>query len=354
MAERFVDLSESDQREALLVAADRTGRPAYLLEKDVWVVWTLNALFSAPFGEHLVFKGGTSLSKGFGGLIDRFSEDVDLTYDIRALNPELAALAPNPIPSTRSQAKKWVDKVRANLPTFIAEQVVPWLRELIDRDGVPLKVRYDATGADPDKVFLDFKRQFDDAPDYVAPAVRLEFGSRSSGEPAETQAIQCDAAPAIPELEFPRASARVMAAERTFLEKATAAHAYCIQGRFRGDKFARHWHDLERLHVRGYSRSAIADPDLPGNVAEHKTMFFPEPGVDYQEAVTGGLRLVPNGAALAALRAEYDAMVAGGLLHSKEGDFNAMMDGCAEIETLVNDALKPSSPQTTSEGGGTD
>lgn len=63
MAEAFLTLSADDRREALAVAADRSGRPLHLLEKDVWVVWTLAMLFGAGLGEHLVFKGGTSLSK---------------------------------------------------------------------------------------------------------------------------------------------------------------------------------------------------------------------------------------------------------------------------------------------------
>ena len=82
MAEAFLSLSRSDQADALGVAADRSGRPVHLLQKDVWVVWALETLFAAPFGPHLVFKGGTSLSKAYQA-IARFSEDVDLTYDIR-------------------------------------------------------------------------------------------------------------------------------------------------------------------------------------------------------------------------------------------------------------------------------
>jgi len=36
----------------------------------------------------------------------------------------------------------------------------------------------------------------------------------------------------------------VLAAERTFWEKATAAHVYCLQGRLRGERYSRHWYDL--------------------------------------------------------------------------------------------------------------
>ena len=82
MAEAFLTLSLEDRGEALAVAASATGRPAHLLEKDAWVVWALAVLGTSAFDEHLVFKGGTSLSKAYGA-IARFSEDVDLTYDIR-------------------------------------------------------------------------------------------------------------------------------------------------------------------------------------------------------------------------------------------------------------------------------
>lgn len=90
MAEYFFDLSKKDQREALEYGRAETGRPVHLLEKDVWVVWTLRALFDAPLAADLTFKGGTSLSKVYK-VIDRFSEDIDLTYDIRKLISRVAA-----------------------------------------------------------------------------------------------------------------------------------------------------------------------------------------------------------------------------------------------------------------------
>lgn len=82
MPDPFLRLPREQRSEALAVAADASGRPDNILEKDVWVVWALKALFESPFAEHLCFKGGTSLSKAYG-LIERFSEDVDVTYDIR-------------------------------------------------------------------------------------------------------------------------------------------------------------------------------------------------------------------------------------------------------------------------------
>jgi hypothetical protein len=115
MADAFLQLSVEDRREALSVAADRSGRPAHLLEKDVWVVWALATLYGSPLGENLVFKGGTSLSKAYQ-VIRRFSEDVDLTYDIRALAPDLVGDNGEALPKTRSEEKRWTSEVRKRLP----------------------------------------------------------------------------------------------------------------------------------------------------------------------------------------------------------------------------------------------
>lgn len=100
MAERYFALSSQDQGEVFEQARENAGRPAHLLEKDVWVVWTLGALFESSLGASLTFKGGTSLSKAYR-IIDRFSEDIDLTCDIRSLIPDLIGGEPV-LPASRS------------------------------------------------------------------------------------------------------------------------------------------------------------------------------------------------------------------------------------------------------------
>ncbi|MEI7430433.1 MAG: nucleotidyl transferase AbiEii/AbiGii toxin family protein [Betaproteobacteria bacterium] len=115
MADSWFSLSRNDQAEALEYAAARNGRPAHLLEKDIWVVWALSALYESTLARKLTFKGGTSLSKVYK-IIDRFSEDVDLTYDIRELASDLL-LQGNPIPASPSEEKKISSAVRHRLPT---------------------------------------------------------------------------------------------------------------------------------------------------------------------------------------------------------------------------------------------
>jgi len=137
MAEQFMRLSAGDRQEALAVAA-AAGRPIHLLEKDVWVVWSLEILFGTSFAEHLVFKGGTTLSKAYG-VIRRFSEDVDITYDIRALAPDLAGTVDEPLPPNRSQEKRWTKEIRERLPVWIVNQILPTMERALRDQNLPAR-----------------------------------------------------------------------------------------------------------------------------------------------------------------------------------------------------------------------
>jgi hypothetical protein len=269
MAE-FFQLSAAERLEALNMVANTFGIPPHLLEKDIWVVWALQHLFTGPYAQHLVFKGGTSLSKAYG-VIRRFSEDVDLTYDIRAIASDLIGGTGSPLPASKSQEKKWSKEIRARLSSWVDAEIMPRLKQDLLQQGLPATVR-----AEGDKVFIDYE-PLTAGTGYVAPSVMLEFGARSTGEPSELRAIRCDAAEHLQGVAFPTATPQVMRAERTFWEKATAIHVFCSQGEFRGgDRFARHWHDVTRLDAAGFADMAIADKALAQAVADHKSVFFAE------------------------------------------------------------------------------
>ncbi|HVN88886.1 MAG TPA: nucleotidyl transferase AbiEii/AbiGii toxin family protein [Candidatus Binataceae bacterium] len=265
MAERFLVLPVDDRREVLGVAASRSGRPAHLLEKDVWVVWTLATLFGSSLRNTLVFKGGTSLSKAYG-VIRRFSEDVDLTYSIRALAPDLVGENEEALPRSRSEQKRWSTEVRRRLPDWVAAVAQPLIIQAVKDQGLTAVIRTQDA-----KLFIDYEPTSTGS-GYVAPSVTLEFGARSTGEPASSREIICDAAEFVEGVQFPTAKPRVMYAERTFWEKATAIHVFCLQQKLRGDRFSRHWHDVIRLDEAGLAATAIADRNLAEAVARHKRM----------------------------------------------------------------------------------
>jgi len=169
-----------------------------------------------------------------------------------------------------------------------------------------LSARLSAAG---EKVFIEYE-PLAKGSGYTRPAVMLEFGARSTGEPSEKRFIKCDAAEHVAGVIFPTATPRVMRPERTFWEKATAVHVFCEQGEFRGgDRFARHWHDLTRLDQAGIAELAITDRALAFAVARHKGVFFAERDsngapINYEAAVSGGLQLAPQGKALNLLSRE--------------------------------------------------
>lgn len=331
----FFALPAEDRRDALATAADKSGRPIHLLEKDVWVVWTLQALFGSVHGKHLVFKGGTSLSKGYG-VIRRFSEDVDLTYDIREIAGDLIGESESILPSSKSQGKKWTDEIRERLAKLVSHKIAPQLAESLRSQGLPAKVS--AVG---EKILLEYGAL---APSYgyVKPTVTLEFGARSTGEPSEPRAVVCDAAEHLPSVAFPSARPQVMRPERTFWEKATAIHVFCHRSAFRGgDRYARHWHDITRLDAAGYATSAIADKLLAKDVADHKTVFFAEKNkkgtvIDYHHAIDGALRLVPDKDDLEKLAEDYKGMVEDGLLLDEAEPIEKLMEHCQAIQDRAN------------------
>ncbi len=335
MADSFFGLSRREQLDALLVAASRSGRSAHLLEKDIWVVWVLRALFDSDFAQHLVFNGGTSLSKAYHA-IARFSEDVDLTYDIRAIAPDLVAGSDDAIPHSRSQQDRWTDVIRERLPEWIQGHVSPLLSSQLSEQRLNAQV----TSAE-DVTTLRYESLVAGT-GYVTPIVLLEFGARSTGEPCETKSISCDAAVHLPHLEFPEAEPKVMRAERTFWEKATAIHVFCRGGRFRGhERFSRHWYDLVGLDQTGFANMAIADRELARQVARHKAVFFREQTADgqvisYETAVGGSLELVPAGEPVDLLARDYAALIEDGLLFAEPPGFDALLTSCREIQDRAN------------------
>ena len=268
--------------------------------------------------------------------IRRFSEDLDITYDIRAIAPDLVSGGDDEaIPATRSQERRWTREIRRRLPVWVAGDAFPAIEGNLAKTGLSVQAR-----ADGDHIYVAYAPLF---PDYgfVRPEVMVEFGARSIGDPREEGLCECDAAGYLPDVAFPSARPFVMLAERTFWEKATAVHVFCRQERSRGERLSRHWYDLVRLDDAGYAGNALADHALALSVARHKSMFFREKDaagswVDYEMAVSGGLQLVPEGPAYQVLADDYDRMLTDGMFLNDEERFDELMERCADIQRRAN------------------
>ena len=266
----------------------------------------------------------------------RFSEDIDITYDIRAFAPDLVSGADDEaLPPTRSQEKRWTRAIRARLTEWTRDEACPAIDGGLSDTGFVARCRVEA-----ERLYVAYEPLFETS-GFVAPEVIIEFGARSTGEPHANRPVVCDAAAYLPSLTFPEAHPIVMLAERTFWEKATAIHVFCRQERRRGERLSRHWHDLARLDEAGIAARAFADHALALSVARHKAMFFTEKDargvpIDYEAAVSGHLQLVPEGAGLAILSDDYSRMLADGMLLDNNESFDMLMERCALLEARAN------------------
>src|SRR5580704_16392975 len=124
-----LQLSQTQRVQLFEQTAQLTGMVAVIVEKDFWVCWTLKELFRLPtMGEHLIFKGGTSLSKVFK-IINRFSEDIDVSIDRGFLGyggknePEVGA--------SNKEKQRRVESLMAACQQKIANELMPALRGAI-------------------------------------------------------------------------------------------------------------------------------------------------------------------------------------------------------------------------------
>jgi hypothetical protein len=279
-------------------AARMKTTPA-VAEKDFWVTWVLDRLFSdAELAQLLMFKGGTSLSKAYR-LIERFSEDIDLILDWRTLNDE------DPL-AERSKARqeKLNAAINAQAQALIGGNLLTRIAGALG-DLCQCAIAAD----DPHVIEIRYPAAFPDR--YLRPELRLEIGPLAAWLPHEDRMIVSYAAEQFPRVFARReCSVRVIKAERTFWEKATILHheAHRPEGYPQPSRYSRHYYDLARMSIAPVKDVALANLGLLADVAAFKQRFYPRGWARYDLAVAGSLRLVPSGEVLAAVEADYRAM----------------------------------------------
>lgn len=314
-----VALLPADDRAALFgeTAAGR-GVADTIIEKDFWVCWSLKRLFGLPKGTtaSLVFKGGTSLSKGFGA-IHRFSEDIDLSFDRAELgytgdrDPEKEGIS-------KKQAARLIDDLVGDVERHITENLLPALRAaIVGQLGEPASGEWtlEIDAGDAQTVNFHYPTALPAAEyegmAYITPRVKLELGARGDPWPTEEKIIRSYAADDYPDFfEEPDTSVTVLSARRTFWEKATALHAEAHRPAESPTPqyFSRHCYDLGMLLDTTEGQAAASDFDLLAQVAKHKTTFFRSGWASYDTARPGTLRLTPNEARMKDLRVDYRVM----------------------------------------------
>jgi hypothetical protein len=317
--------------------ADRLGLADAVVEKDFWVCWTLKQIFSIErFGEHFLFKGGTSLSKVFGA-IQRFSEDIDLAVDYTLLG-FVGARDPIQKGLSRTKQAKLLDEMLAACEVYIRTDFLQTLQtrftEILGAKGWTLAI----DASDPHIVRFRYPRSVQNELAYVSPQVILELGTHAEFIPREHFVIRSFAATEFPSLfESPEVGVTALLAKRTFWEKLTILHAeyYRAPDKPMPGRYSRHYYDAAMLARGRFRDEALADRALLAQVVRHKRIFYPSAWARYDLAMPGSLRLVPPEHRLAALRQDYRDMAA--MIFGEAPRFESLLKDLSDLEARINE-----------------
>lgn len=258
-----------DKRTAIIQAIAREKHLEELaVEKDWWVTATLKALFSTSFSDYMLFKGGTSLSKGWKDIgLKRLSEDIDISVSRRwFLREEVREEYPFASCETNSQIKL----LRKALRKVIFERLSPELGSQLDVMGIKgfrvVNVTEEgtaegreaiATDRDPVVINVEYESIVQEGNPYITPKVKIEISCLSMDAPTDVRPITsliCDRFPDVDDgtaCEIP-----TVLPLRTFMEKAFLLNEEYQKNAPRAERMSRHLYDLEKM-MDGYPDKAL-------------------------------------------------------------------------------------------------
>ncbi len=329
----FLELSSDERQLYIEQAAIQKNISPVIMEKDFWVCWLLGVLFESEFARHLVFKGGTSLSKVFG-MIDRFSEDIDLSLSPTVLRlPEAG--------TTRNQAHKWMTKAEAACEVAVRTQIMPALETtVVNALGKNERMRFEflkEPNTNSPVLLFHYPSSQPTGFEYLKRSVKLEFGSLTDQQPTGHHTIRPWVAEIFPSA-FPdwQCEVVVLGGERTFWEKATILHAeyHRPSDKPTQDRFSRHYADTAALANHRLAIRAINQHDLRNRVVLWKSQFFGSSWANYDLAKPGTFRLVPRAERLPALQRDYQSM--NDMYLSKPVSFDDVIAILSDLERHIN------------------
>lgn len=324
---KFYLKSKDDLRVLITNTARKENISEAVVEKDYWVTYFLDYLFNEnKWKEYFTFKGGTSLSKCFG-IIQRFSEDIDLILDWRVLGYD--KLEPWLIRSNTKQ-DKFNKEINEKTERFLKED---FLTELI-KDFSQEDFEFEIDSLDPQTILFSYPKIFDS--NYLSQTIRLEIGSLAAWTPATNISIIPIIGDAYANIFKEKTNIRTVSVERTFWEKATILHheANRPESSKMPHRYARHYYDMYKIANSKYKDKAIKDKELLRKVTEFKMKFYPRKWAKYEDAMDSKLRLVPDKFRFLELENDYKAMSE--MIYGEYPSLEEIIKILKELETEIN------------------
>jgi hypothetical protein len=329
-----------DRLDLFLETANRLGTPVGNVEKDFWVCWTLDVLYNRlPAGRpRLLFKGGTSLSKAYG-LIQRFSEDIDVTVFRDDLGEAASVEELEALSGKRRRAK--LDAIRDACRAYITGPLRETISDLVhhETDGSG-RVEIDAADQEGQTLLVWYPEVDPRDGAYVRPAVRIESGAKSALDPNQLVTLRPYVADEADALDLSVSRVTAIKPALTFWDKVVIAHGlrrwFERQGVLRqeGQRISRHYYDLHQLFSSEVGKVALADRDLGTGCVRHARMFFNRPDFDLASAKPGTFALTPVDRMIDALKRDYEKTVP--MVFGEPPDFDTILKSIRELEAIVN------------------
>lgn len=302
----FLKADEQVKRMLLSQAGDKIGLSAKSVEKDLWVTQVLHALFSLDVSDKMIFKGGTSLSKAWG-LIDRFSEDIDL-----AINPVFLG-APDGDPT-----KKQIKKLRKASSLYVAEELAQKLRDRFADLGLTEWLSVEAqpngegdnTYPEPRQIYVRYKSLYADNLQYLLPMIVLEVSARSLMEPVAEVKIYSLASRHFPLKDLAPMPVVTAVPGKTMVEKMFLLHElFAVEGHgMKAERKSRHLYDLYKMMDKPFAEEALRDDALWESIRHHRQVFTSVSGIDYTPDMRERMVLVPRTDIVESWKRDYENM----------------------------------------------
>tara|TARA_R110002050_G_scaffold282506_2_gene430497 strand:- start:42 stop:1040 length:999 start_codon:yes stop_codon:yes gene_type:complete len=323
-------LSEEDRRIVINQVSSKTGLLPVAVEKDLWVMIALQAIFSTEIAKHLVFKGGTSLSKAWG-IIERFSEDIDLAID-RSFFDFKGDLTRSQVKNLRKASCKYVDEKfpeilkKALLDNGVSEFELSVTEfEESDTDPLALELRYNSL----------VEKQ-----DYLQPRILIEISSRSLIEPYENKELSSVISEIYPDQKFIDKPVIIptVTPTRTLIEKMFLLHEEFQKPqnrKIRSERMTRHLYDISRLMDTEYLEKAIEDKELYDTIIAHRNKLTKVSWVDYDTHKYKTLNFIPPAEVIDEYEKDYLAMKES-MFYGETESFENLIKKLKELNDRIN------------------
>ncbi|MFN5093438.1 MAG: nucleotidyl transferase AbiEii/AbiGii toxin family protein [Bacteroidota bacterium] len=308
-----------------------TGMSPFAIEKDWWVSRTLEVIFALDISKHLVFKGGTSLSKVWK-LINRFSEDIDLSIDMEYFISHKNNWSKGERTKLRQEAGKYSTEV---LFKQIAEEFTKLGFSKLEFKTIETSER----DKDPRVLEIYYPNLVSPGSQYVLPRILLEVSCRSLREPFTIMPMGAIVDEIYSQQPFakPLFTVPTVNPERTFLEKLFLLHEEFQRPKekIRTERMSRHLYDIFFLSKTGIASKAIADKLLYETIVAHRHKFTKITGIDYNLHHPSFVNPIPPDALLALWRSDYEKMKTEMIYERNPPSYESLIENLNEIKTAL-------------------